>query len=276
MLAFLFAAFTATTATAAIFPDSPPRPAIFQLGAHSAIFQLGAALASAELEAIQWSSPLARGMLLLLSTILSPLLRRAVALVGSPLVFPGHLDSGSFAAGMWSSSNLTIHGLETLGPLSVSPDGDRHLNATARFGRLQTAMTLDAQTLGMAARLRAEASVANVTIHLRWACSPLRRTILFVKAAQRGGTELAEALNLTINTVEVSIEGPLELQAHESARGIGAPAVMWRWFNSVFARELKRTAEARVAEAMYETLSSVASEIRGAAAAHELSEACKT
>ena len=239
----------------------------------SAILKLGAALASAELETIQWSSPLTRGLMSLMSALLSPLLRRAATLT-SPLALPGHLDSGSFTAGTWSSSNLTIHGLETLGPLAVSPDDETHLNATARFDRLQTAMTLDAQAFGMAAKLRAEASVANVTIRLRWACAPLRRAAL---QAARGGAELAEALKLRIDAVEVSIEGPIELQAHESARGIGAPAVLWRWFNSVFARELRRTVETRVAEEMYKTLASALSEAGGSTdplGLFETDEAC--
>ena len=46
----------------------------------SAILELGAALASAELETIQWSSPLTRGLLSLMSALLSPLLRRAATL----------------------------------------------------------------------------------------------------------------------------------------------------------------------------------------------------
>ena len=103
-----------------------------------------------------------------------------------------------------------MHGLETLGLVAVSPDDETHLNSTARFGRLQTAMTLDARAFGMAARLRAEASVANVTIRLRWACAPLQRA---ARQAVRGGAELAEALKLRIEAVDVSIEGPIELQA---------------------------------------------------------------
>ena len=60
----------------------------------------------------------------------------------------------------------------------LSPDDETHLNTTARFDRLQTAMTLNAQAFGMAAKLRAEASVTNVTIRLRWACAPLQRAAL--------------------------------------------------------------------------------------------------
>ena len=266
MRGLFLATLVATAAAATRHWEAPPR---------SAILQLGAQLASAELQNIQWSSPLARGVMVLLSTLLSPILRRAVALTPSPLALAGHLNSGSFRGqGNWSSSNLTIHGLETLGPLSVLPDDDTHLNATASFGRLQTAMTLDAQAFGMAAKLRAEASVANVTIRLRWACAPLRRA---AEQAARGGAELAEALKLRIDAVEVSIEGPLELQAHESERSIGAPAVLWRWFNTVFARELRRTVEAQVAEAVYETLASMSSDTGGPTAApgsSKTDEAC--
>ena len=176
----------------------------------SAIMQLFSALESArEPETIQWSSPLTRGLMSLMSALLSPLLRRAAILL-SPLTLPGPLGSGNFTSGTWRSSNLTVHGLETLGLVAVSPDDETHLNSTARFGRLQTAMTLDARAFGMAAKLRAEASVANVTIRLRWACAPLQRA---ARQAVRGGAELAEALKLRIEAVDVSIEGPIELQA---------------------------------------------------------------
>ena len=88
----------------------------------SAIMQLFSALESArEPETIQWSSPLTRGLMSLMSALLSPLLRRAAILL-SPLTLPGQLGSGNFTSGSWRSSDLTVHGLETLGLVAVSPD----------------------------------------------------------------------------------------------------------------------------------------------------------
>ena len=204
MLRMRLAALVVTAAVvAAANSRAAPQP-------RSAIMQLFSALESArEPETIQWSSPLTRGLMSLMSALLSPLLRRAAILL-SPLTLPGQLGSGNFTSGTWRSSNLTVLGLETLGLVAVSPDDETHLNSTARFGRLQTAMTLDARAFGMAAKLRAEASVANVTIRLRWVCAPLQRA---ARQAVRGGAELAEALKLRIEAVDVSIEGPIELQA---------------------------------------------------------------
>jgi len=151
-------------AATAVSSASSSRPAV-------AALHLGAKLVSSGLDETDfaWTSPLARGVLALLSTLLQATLSRAAALA-TPLTLPGQLESGSLfaASGEWNSSNLTVVGLDTVGRLSIVPhdaaaEDDTHLNASACFARLHTAMTLDARLFGVAARLRAEASVANVT-----------------------------------------------------------------------------------------------------------------
>ena len=85
-----------------------------------------------------------------------------------------------------------------------------------------------------------------MTIRLRWAIAPLRRATL--QAARSGADQLAAALRLRIDAVEVCIDGPLELQLEHG------PSMLWRAFSSVFARELRRAVETRTAEALHEVL----------------------
>lgn len=228
-------------------------------------------------ERLSWDGIVGRATLSLVETLLRPI-AMAVAAIGAmeTSLPPGEHVCNASMAGLKAFANVTsiaIRNLGSIAPFELTPVGSSRLAAAASFGRLETAIGVQASMQGpfgfnQRASFVCHANLSDVRATITWRVATLvsqaQEALQGMAASDglpHGIARAAAALrtgDVALQEANVSVNGAIAL-SFTGADGSGPPPLLWKILSRALSSVLKAVIEELATAALNEALVSVAS-----------------
>ena len=228
-------------------------------------------------ERLSWDGIVGQATLSLVETLLRPI-AMAVAAIGAmeTSLPPGEHVCNASMAGLKAFANVTsiaIRNLGSIAPFELTPVGSSRLAAAASFGRLETAIGVQASMQGpfgfnQRASFVCHANLSDVRATITWRVATLasqaQEALQGIAASDglpHGIARAAAALrtgDVALQEANVSVNGAIAL-SFAGADGSGPPPLLWKILSRALSSVLKAVIEELATAALNEALVSVAS-----------------